>query len=88
MQRCEEVCLPVTELKLSGAAYMDRLSSEEVTFPPLSFACLSVMLTYDDDMFTQRDMMALKQTCGKTPRFSAPQQSLCYIKINVTLHLV
>lgn len=27
---------------------MDRLSSEEVTFPPLSVACLSVMLIYDD----------------------------------------
>lgn len=66
---------------------MDRLSSEEVAFPPFSFACLSVMLIYDD-MFTQRDMMTLKQTCGKTPRFSAPQQSLCYIKINVTLRLV
>lgn len=65
---------------------MNRLS-EEVTFPPFSFACLLVMLIYDD-MFTQRDMMALKQTCGKTPRFSAPQQSLCYIKSNVTLHLV
>lgn len=61
---------------------MDKLSSEEVTFPPLSVACLSVMLIYDDVYSERHD--GFKTDMWK----DSPQQSLCYIKINVTLHLV